>query len=178
MTEAERERTTSQRQVEDLNRQRESITSYLDELRSLLGHEPVPSKAALEKAAKAEAAFSATGAERPAERKPRTAKASPDATGEPTAVSPEARASAESKAGKPAAEKDPITAAAAVAQVDADATIQEIVQEARAAADGTAPAELEDNVADAAEATEKAADTDVVENVAADMTDHSTSQPR
>ena len=33
MTESERERTTAQRQVEDLSRQRESITSYLDELR-------------------------------------------------------------------------------------------------------------------------------------------------
>ena len=36
MIEAERERTTAQRQVEDLNRQREAITTYLDELRSLL----------------------------------------------------------------------------------------------------------------------------------------------
>ena len=53
MTESERERTSAQRQVEDLNRQRESITSYLDELRNLLGNDPMPSKQTLERAQKA-----------------------------------------------------------------------------------------------------------------------------
>jgi cell division septum initiation protein DivIVA len=37
MSMAERERITAHRQVEELNRQRESITAYLDELRGLLG---------------------------------------------------------------------------------------------------------------------------------------------
>ena len=55
LTESERERTTAARQVEDLNRQRESITTYLDELRNLLGHDP--DRAALERARRAEAAF-------------------------------------------------------------------------------------------------------------------------
>ena len=55
MTESERERTSAARQVEDLNRQRESITSYLDELRNLLGHNP--DRATLERASRAEAAF-------------------------------------------------------------------------------------------------------------------------
>src|SRR5690606_28305129 len=57
MTEAERERTTAQRQVEDLNRQREAITVYLDELRSLLTHEPMPSRQTLERAQDAEARY-------------------------------------------------------------------------------------------------------------------------
>ena len=136
MTEAERERTTAQRQVEDLNHQRESITSYLDELRSLLGHEPVPTTAALEKAAKAEAAFAVTGSERPVERKPRTVKSTPEVKDQPAKGD---AAEAEPKA--PAVEKDPIAEAAAVAQVDADATIQEIVHEAATAASGKGPAE-------------------------------------
>ena len=55
MIESERERTSATRQVEDLNRQRESITSYLDELRNLLGHNP--DRATLERATRAEAAF-------------------------------------------------------------------------------------------------------------------------
>ena len=55
MIESERERTSATRQVEDLNRQRESITSYLDELRNLLGHNP--DRATLERASRAEAAF-------------------------------------------------------------------------------------------------------------------------
>ncbi|MDR3202624.1 MAG: hypothetical protein LBT54_05790, partial [Bifidobacteriaceae bacterium] len=41
--EAERERAAVQRQVDDLNRQRESITVYLEELRGLLGATPLPS---------------------------------------------------------------------------------------------------------------------------------------
>jgi hypothetical protein len=40
--EAERERISVQRQVDDLNRQRESITGYLEELRGLLGATPMP----------------------------------------------------------------------------------------------------------------------------------------
>src|SRR5690606_14767797 len=61
MTEAERERTTAQRQVEDLNRQREAITSYLDELRNLLGNDPGLTSRMLEEAGAAEARFAASG---------------------------------------------------------------------------------------------------------------------
>src|SRR5690625_2930855 len=54
MSEAERERTTAQRQVNDLNRQREAITGYLDELRSLLGQDPAPNEQMLARVAQVE----------------------------------------------------------------------------------------------------------------------------
>jgi cell division septum initiation protein DivIVA len=49
VTDAERERSLAMREVEELNRQRESITSYLDDLRSLLGQEPATGLAAASK---------------------------------------------------------------------------------------------------------------------------------
>ena len=55
----DRERSAAQRQVDDLNRQREAITTYLDELRSLLGGDPIPSRRTLEKASAAEESFRA-----------------------------------------------------------------------------------------------------------------------
>jgi len=39
---AERERSSAHREIEDLERQRESITAYLDELRGILGSSAVP----------------------------------------------------------------------------------------------------------------------------------------
>jgi cell division septum initiation protein DivIVA len=46
VNDSERERSMAQREVEELNRQRESITGYLDDLRSLLGADPVSNLAA------------------------------------------------------------------------------------------------------------------------------------
>ena len=95
MVEAERERTTAQRQVEDLNRQREAITSYLDELRNLLGNDPVPSRLTLQRASQSEANFAAAStrprADTPAKGSPkgtegsaRTVKGRPAPTATPT----------------------------------------------------------------------------------------------
>jgi cell division septum initiation protein DivIVA len=41
VSDAERERTMAAREVDELNRQRESITTYLDDLRGLLTADPV-----------------------------------------------------------------------------------------------------------------------------------------
>ena len=57
LTEAERERSTAQRQVAALSRQRESVAAYLDELRSLLGDDAVPSREALDRASRANERF-------------------------------------------------------------------------------------------------------------------------
>ena len=46
VADAERERTAAQHEVEELNRQRESITGYLDDLRSLLSNDPIGNLAA------------------------------------------------------------------------------------------------------------------------------------
>jgi len=46
VTDAERERSLASKEVEELNHQRESITTYLDDLRSLLSSDPVNNLAA------------------------------------------------------------------------------------------------------------------------------------
>ena len=46
VADAERERAAAQHEVEELNRQRESITGYLDDLRSLLSNDPIGNLAA------------------------------------------------------------------------------------------------------------------------------------
>ena len=143
MTEAERERTTAQRQVEDLNRQRESITSYLDELRHLLGNDPVPSLSTLERAEKAEAEFAASRTA-PARTK---ATARPQAQGAPTApgvARPKGRPAPVSAA---AAQAQSVDEAPAGADVATDEAVEPPSGEARprdegpaAIADGRVPA--------------------------------------
>ena len=55
VTDAERERALANKEVAELNQQRESITAYLDELRTLLAADPVQNLAAASKLAKAHA---------------------------------------------------------------------------------------------------------------------------
>ena len=52
VTDAERERSLANKEVEELNTQRESITSYLDDLRSLLSADPIHNLAAASKLVK------------------------------------------------------------------------------------------------------------------------------
>ncbi len=68
VSDAERERTAAQREVEELNRQRESITGYLDDLRSLLSNDPIGNLAAASKLKAPEAPAMADGGEQAAEQ--------------------------------------------------------------------------------------------------------------
>ncbi|MBC7298210.1 MAG: hypothetical protein H5T82_04880, partial [Demequina sp.] len=59
VTDAERERSLASKEVEELNHQRESITTYLDDLRSLLSSDPVNNLAAASKLVDQQAAAEA-----------------------------------------------------------------------------------------------------------------------